>query len=398
MAQVHGTCTEQFTELRSLLQASLERGDDAGASVAVCLDGTMVVDLWGGHLDAGRKSPWQADTLVTTWSVAKTMTALCALVLADHRTIGFDDPVARYWPQFAAAGKGEVLVRHILGHTAGLPDWDQPLSTDDLYDWEKATESLARQPPRWKPGTTSGYHALTQGFLLGEIIRRTTGMSPGAFFASTLAQPLGADFHFSIGEADDHRIAPLLPHTTPPPGPSGAPNCMPPVQLRTLVTPQDTWAEGWRRAEIPAAAGWGNARSIARLQALLACGGALDGHRLFSETTADAALAEESNQTDLVLGSHVRFGRGFGLTTPDLADVLPNPRTCWWDGWGGSVAVTDLDARLSIAYAMNQMRSREHTIADRRALDLIRATYRALPRGKRRYRPASAHPGSEASS
>ena len=160
--------------------ALLDDGD-AGASVAVFVDGEPVVDVWGGFADADRTIPWQRDTITNVWSVTKTMTALCALILADRGELDLAAPVGRYWPEFAAAGKDGVLVRHLLAHTAGLPDWDGPI--EELYDWPSATARLAAQAPQWEPGSAAGYHSLTQGFLVGEVVRRITGRSLGEFFA-----------------------------------------------------------------------------------------------------------------------------------------------------------------------------------------------------------------------
>ena len=214
-ATVHGECDERFAGVRSLLQGNLQRGADVGASVAITLDGEMVVDLWGGWADEARTRPWEADTITNVWSTTKTMTNLCALVLADAGELDLDGPVAKYWPEFAAAGKADrVLVRHLLAHTAGLPGWAEPITVEDLYDWEKATGLLAAQEPWWEPGTASGYHAVTQGYLVGELVRRVTGQSLGTFFRERLAGPLGADFHIGLDPAHIDRVARSSRHRT----------------------------------------------------------------------------------------------------------------------------------------------------------------------------------------
>lgn len=197
MAEVRGVCDERFDAVRQALAESLDK-DDVGASAAVYLDGEPVVDIWGGYADAARTVPWQRDTITNVFSTTKTMVALSVLLLADRGDLDFDAPVVRYWPEFGAAGKDGVLVRHVLAHTAGLPDFDRPLSGADLYDWDAVTARLAAQAPRWEPGTLAGYHSLTQGFVLGEVIRRITGRTPGAFFAADVAGPLGADFHIGL--------------------------------------------------------------------------------------------------------------------------------------------------------------------------------------------------------
>src|SRR6476469_6627550 len=203
MAAIEGSYDELFAAVPNALAGMLDDGD-AGGSVAVFVDGEPVVDVWGGSAYAGRTTPWQRDTIANVHSVTKTMTALCALILADRGDLDLDAPVARYWPEFAAAGKQQkVLVRHLLSHTAGLPDWDGPIA--DLYDWPAATARLAAQAPPWEPGSAAGYHSRTQGFLVGEVVRRIAGRSLGEFFAEEVAGPLGADFHIGVAAEHDHR-------------------------------------------------------------------------------------------------------------------------------------------------------------------------------------------------
>src|SRR3954465_5703788 len=208
MAEIQGSYDDLFTAVPSALAGLLDDGD-AGGSVAVFVDGEPVVDVWGGSADADRTILWQRDTITNVWSVTKTMTALCALVLAARGELDLSAPVARYWPEFAAAGKEAVLVRHVLSHTAGLPDWDGPI--DELYDWPAATARLAAQAPQWEPGSAAGYHSLTQGFLVGEVVRRITGRTVGDFFADEVAGPLGADFHIGLPAQDDDRVALSVP-------------------------------------------------------------------------------------------------------------------------------------------------------------------------------------------
>src|SRR5215207_5136499 len=211
---IQGTCDERFAAVRDAMAATFDQGLDVGASVAVTVDGELVVDLWGGHTDEARTAEWQRDTITNVWSTTKTMTALSALILADRGGIDLHAPVARYWPEFAAAGKDAVEVRHLLGHTSGLAGWQEPIDVETFYDWEKATSLLAAQAPWWEPGTASGYHAITQGYLVGEVIRRAIGRTVGQFFAEEVAGPLGADFHIGTDPAHFGRIANVIP---PPP-------------------------------------------------------------------------------------------------------------------------------------------------------------------------------------
>ena len=216
MADIQGTFDERFAPVADVLSANLDAGKDVGASVCVVHDGETVVDIWGGTIDDDG-TPWAEDTIINVWSTTKTMTFLTALLLADRGELDFHAPVARYWPEFAANGKEAIEVRHLMAHTAGLSGWAEPIEEADLYDWEKATSLLAAQAPMWEPGTASGYHALTQGYLVGEVIRRVTGgTTVGQLFAKEIAGPLGADFHIGTGPEHDHRVAKVIPPAAEP--------------------------------------------------------------------------------------------------------------------------------------------------------------------------------------
>ena len=184
MLTIDGHCDPRFTGVREAFFRNFTERGDVGAAVCVYLDGARVVDCWGGHADAARTRAWTADTIVSVASTTKGMVALCAHMLAERGKLDLDAPVARYWPEFAAGGKDRVKVSHLMSHAAGLSGWKQPITTQDLYDWEKATALLAAQAPYWEPGTAPGYHALTQGYLVGEVVRRITGRSLGTEPAS----------------------------------------------------------------------------------------------------------------------------------------------------------------------------------------------------------------------
>jgi len=324
-----------------------------------------VADLWGGYADAARTRAWHRDTVVNVYSVSKTMLALCALILADRGVLDLDAPVGRYWPGFAAAGKEKVLVRHVLAHTAGLPHLDAMVTEEDLYDWPGVTARLAAQPPRWEPGTLAGYHSLTQGFLLGEVIRRVTGLRPAAFFAQEVAGPLGADFQFTLAAGDDARFAPGI---APPGAPAGwgtspasaETDASAPSGIRLAVAN----SAPWRRAEIPSGSAYGNARSAAAVQSVLACGGTVRGVRLLSPEGCALAGQEQYRGIDQVTGMSVRYGMGYGIFEPAVG----------WGGWGGALVMTDPDAGMTVAYAMNQMLDRG---ADR-GLAIVIAAYEGL--------------------
>ena len=206
-----GTCSARFDPLRELFAAKLESGEDLGASLAFNIDGEMVVDLWGGWADEARTVPWTENTITNVFSTTKTMTSLAALVLVDRGELDLDATVAKYWPEFAAQGKAGIKVRHLLSHTSGVSGWEQPITLEDLYDWDKSTALLAAQAPWWEPGTASGYHMLNYGHLIGEVIRRITGQRLGEFFAAHIAGPLGADFHIGLPPSEFHRVANVVP-------------------------------------------------------------------------------------------------------------------------------------------------------------------------------------------
>lgn len=374
--KTEGFCAPQFEPVREAFVANFNEGSELGASVAITRDGAPMVDLWAGEAVQGG-APWQRDTIVNVYSTTKTMAALCVLMLADRGALDLDAPVARYWPEFAQNGKDGVRVRHVMSHSAGLSGFDPPLaSVAELYDREAIVRRLAAQKPWWTPGDGSGYHAITQGFLQGEIVRRVTGKTLGAFFREEVAQPLGADFHIGLAPEDDARVAELVP---PPVGLDATPGDPASVGVRTMkscaLTGYEPRSEGWRRAEIPAGGGVGNARSVARVHSALACGGAVDGVRLLSEAGVRRALEEQTNGVDRVLNVPVRFGMGFGLPHPSIP-LSPNANVIYWGGWGGSLAIIDLDARVSIAYVMNRMAP--GVMGDLRGAMIVLSAYKAL--------------------
>lgn len=368
-----GITADRFAKVAATFERLLLT-EDVGASVAVYLDGEPVVDLWGGFTDSDRTRPWERDTIACTFSTTKTMTALCALILADRGQLDLHAPVAEYWPEFAAAGKERIEVRHLLGHTAGLARWEGSMTIDDVYDWDGAVARLAAQAPQWEPGTQSGYHALTFGHLVGEVVRRVSGQSLGAFFTDEIAAPLDADYHIGLPPEHDDRIAD--PIADPDPAMADLENVLlagvwgdPPYDVETAKT------VAWRRAEIPAGNGFGNARSVAAVQSVLACGGEALGIRLLSGAGCEAVFEEQANGPDRCLGVPLRFGMGYGLPSPTMP-LSPNARTCYWGGRGGSLVVVDLEARMVVAYVMNQMRSA--AVPDLRAASLVTAAYESL--------------------
>ena len=374
---VQGECDAAFEPVRAAFQANFDRGADIGASVCITIDGEAVVDLWGGARDAARSRPWERDTIAAVASTTKTATALSALLLADRGELDVDAPVARYWPEFAANGKAGVLVRHCLGHTAGLPGWDARLAMDDLYDWEKCTSLLAAQAPWWEPGTASGYHAVTQGYLVGEVIRRITGRTVGTFFREEIAEPLGAEFHIGVQPRFDALIAESIPPAVPEEPAQTTPGSITMRIHNNPPLPRERWGEpAWLRAEIPAGNGFANARGVARISTLLACDGVSNGRRLMSSEGAARVFYQQSDGPDLGFLAPVRWGLGYALSLFGMR--FDDRKVCFWGGSGGSLIVVAPEARMTLAYVMNQLEGSpfgdpRNSAILRAALDVLKA-------------------------
>ncbi len=376
--EIFGHCNPRFAGVERAFARNFEDGLEIGASFAATVDGELVVDLWAGHADGAGRRPWERDTIVNVYSTTKAMAALCALMLVDRGLLELDAPVANYWPEFGAAGKQALPVRYLLSHSSGLAGFAEPIPVEALFDWDHTTGLLASQKPMWEPGERSGYHALTFGHLLGELVRRQTGRTLGTFFREEVAQPLGADFHIGLAAEHEPRVGEIVP----PPAIDLASEVEPgSLAAKVLGNPPLTGdvanQRAWRAAEIPAANGQGNARAVARVTAAMANGGELNGVRLLTTATLEKALEEQCYGKDLVRGLPIRWGLGFGLTSREMP-VGPNSRVLFWGGWGGSLVVIDLDERLSFSYVMNKMGSAP--MGDPRPLRPAAALYRALSR------------------
>lgn len=372
---IGGTTVEPLAELRELLTGHLAAGTEVGAAIAVDIDGEIVADLWGGHRDAARTRPWQSDTVVNVWSISKPVTALAVLILADRGRLGLDDPVARYWPEFAAGGKQNVTVRQVLAHASGVSGLAAPATVEDLYDHAATAARLAAQEPWWEPGTASGYHLWVYGHLLDELVRRVDGRDLGDFITQEITGPLGADFRLGAGDAGGRTadvIAPAavdvdaLDHATP--------------MYRTFTGPpvraEDANTAEWRAARIGGANGHGTARAVARVLSAVARDGRAGGVRLLGAATTAEALRPVTEGTDLVNGLHVRWGLGLALADPRTLPWVPAGRVGYWGGWGGSLAIVDRDRRMTVAYVMNRMG--DGILGSDRARDYVSAIYRAV--------------------
>ncbi|NEC19207.1 serine hydrolase [Streptomyces parvus] len=382
MPQIHGHCDDRFAGVRDAFEENFTERGELGAAVTVLVDGATVVDLWGGWADEARTRPWQRDTLVNVWSTGKGPTALCAHVLADRGLLDLDAPVAAYWPEFAANGKESVLVRHLLSHRSGVAGPDTPLTLEELYDWDTACARLAATAPWWEPGTRSGYHAISYGFLVGEVVRRITGLRPGAFLRREITGPLGIDFTFGLPERETHRLAELVQERPDRAAQAALLDRMTPVAVASLLNPPTGRAAAntpaWREAEIPAANGHGTARAVAALYGILAGRGSLDGHRILSEKAAARAGEGQGACRDLVLGDgfphETEIALGFWLSGANRS-YGPDPRALGHDGAGGSCGLADPDASIALGYVMNRMGSR--LADDPRKTALVNAVYAA---------------------
>lgn len=331
--KAHGFSDQRFQLVTEAFAANLQTGKDVGAAFCMNEAGANVIDLWGGWADVARTRGWERDTIVNTYSTTKTMTAVVALWLADQGLLDLHAPVIRYWPEFATNGKGAITVAHLLSHSAGLPDFHAAITKDDLYDWNKVTALLAAQAPDWEPGTACGYHSITFGYLVGEVVRRVIGRSIGTVFREVFAEPLAADFYIGLPASEDHRVAELIP----PPGEA----------LELFIDVADTATRAWRGSELPAIGGTGNARGLVAVLSILANGGLANGKRFLSEAGARRALEVQVEGRDRILDMNIRWGLGF--------TVSGGASSLFWGGYGGSVALVDYDARTAIAYVMNQI-------------------------------------------
>ncbi|KAH1548055.1 hypothetical protein KXX57_002070 [Aspergillus fumigatus] len=378
MAQVQGTCHPAFSPLKALFEEHLASGEELGADICVNINGETVVELWGGYADNARTKPWTRGTITPVWSITKIVTALAALTLVDRGQLDPYAKVAQYWPEFAARGKQDIEVRHVLSHTAGLPAWDPALSREEYYNTPLATQKLIQQQPWWTPGSASGYHLSTQGFLLGELVRRVSGKSLTQFIADELAAPLGADFQLGVAEKDWPRTADIVP---PPAAPFPALDPQSIAMRAFRGTPADATASmtpEFRRAEQGASGGFGNARAINKIASMVTLGGSVNGKRFLSPQTIDLIFQEQVSGVDLVLGSFLRFGIGMGLPTPEnkALEWMPQGKVCFWGGWGGSIAIMDLDRKVTVTYTLNKMGA--GTLGNPRTEKYVRAVYAAL--------------------
>ncbi len=373
--EINGTVVSGFEGVRDAFEQNFTQYGDQGGSVAVIVDGETKVDLWGGFADPATNRPWTRDTLALVYSVTKGATATVANLLAERGQLELDEPVTKYWPAFGAKGKEKTTVRMLLSHRAGLPLVEAKLTREQVIAGAPVADALAAQAPIWEPGTSHGYHALTYGWLLNEVVRRATGRTVGSLFATEVAGPLGLDFYIGLPASAEGRVAPLINMVPPPPDALDAitdpdvkamimkivgammdPNSLFSKVLSTngaLPTPDAaTWNDPRvHQTEQPGANAITNARSLARMYA--ACVSHVDGVRLLSDSTLDDATKEQSAGMDEVLMSPSRFGTGFMLFSPTNAYL--SPASFGHTGAGGAIGFADRDAKLGFGYVQNQL-------------------------------------------
>ncbi|MDP6971603.1 MAG: serine hydrolase domain-containing protein [Pseudomonadales bacterium] len=378
--EIHGHCDERFGQVRELFEANFTEFGDVGASFAASIEGEMVVDLWGGHADAARTRPWEEDTVVNVYSTTKTMSFLCALVLADRGELDLYAKVTDYWPEYGINGKEATEVRHFLSHAAGVPGFEPPIMDGMLMcDWQHVIDNLAAQAPWWEPGTQSGYHAITQGYLIGEVVQRVTGKTIGTFFREEIAEPLGADFFIGMDDSVFPRVADILPDDSEVSGNPFEALGAESITMRVFSSPpmdsMDANSAEWRRAEIPAAGGHGNARGVVRAQTPLANGGSAFGVDLLSAEGCERMADPQTDGVDAVLMFPVKYGMGFAYPN-DVLPMSPNDTAMFWGGAGGSTIAVDRENHVCLSYVMNQMRAT--LVGDERGARLGKALYAAL--------------------
>jgi CubicO group peptidase (beta-lactamase class C family) len=369
VAELHGRVADGFERVADELAATVH---GPGAAFAATVEGELVVDVWSGAADdTGR--PWQEDTLVVVFSGSKGLVAVCLLVLVDRGLLDLDAPVSRYWPEFAAGGKEDVLVRHVVSHEAGLPGLFPPFTAGDMLDGMRMGIRLAGATPFWKPGTRLAYHAHTFGWLCAELVRRIDGRSLGMFFGDEVAEPLDLDVWIGLPPALEDRVATLRPAadfriTYVGDEPDPLVEALYGASLDTFV-----WNEAaFHKAEIPSANAIGTGRAIARLYGCLACDGELDGRRLLSPETVRLGRRELSRGLCAVTRRPYAFGAGFELQT-ELLTLGPPADAFGHTGSGGSRHGAWPDARVGFSYATSELRGEEGDDRGRRILAALAA-------------------------
>jgi len=372
--EIGGFCPPQLEPVREAFAANFEAGSELGARYALAIEGEIVLDLWAGHADRAQTRAFDDTTLTPVFSTTKAVAALMVARLVGQRRLAYGQRVTDVWPEFGQAGKGDVTVEQALSHQAGLCGFAEPMDQALWLDWDAIRGKLEAMAPLWPPGSASGYHPVTFGYLAGEVFRRIDGRTLGAALAQDVAGPLGLDLWIGLPGAEDHRIAEVRrPPAMPDLGEITEPRRL--AFLTKWASPEGRGSPEWRRAEIPSANGFATAAALARLMAAMACDGVVDGHAVLEPGTAAQAARERIVGPDLVLPRTMSWGAGF-MRSAGSGLYGPGAQTIGHSGWGGSCAFADPERRLSGAYVMNRQSSA--LIDDPRARRLIEATYAAI--------------------
>lgn len=356
---VSGFCDNKFLAVRDRLEHLLTTGQEVGCAVTVYLDGNKLVDIWGGWADESQGTPWQHDTIVSTFSVSKALVSTMGHILLDRGVIDLDQPVAKYWPAFGQNGKSEILVRHLLDHRCAISYVDRQLSSGDLYNWELMVQAIEETAPNWQPGVKPVYLNMTYGYLMGGLVYKLTGKRLGQFNRDHLVGPLGLDYNFALRPSEQKRVATI----TQKGGPStifdavaASPDSLFARTMQGFMDGEDFNSQGWRTGEVGAGQGHGNARAIAGLFEMLRGGGEFNGVRVLRPETRDRAIEFQcaSEGEDPLLGAPIRFGLGYELNCPPFP-MGPNPAAFGHWGAGGAFGFADIDAGIAFGYTPNHM-------------------------------------------
>ncbi len=384
---VSGTCAPRFESVRRAFEANFAGGIEVGAAVAVWVDGELVVNLWGGHSDSRRRRPWREDTLASIFSGSKGLTSTCLHLLADRGEIDLDAPVARYWPEFGQAGKERITVAEVLSHRSGVIGPRDRMHWGDVGEWDLVCERLAAAEPWWRPGTAQGYHVVSFGFILGEVVRRVTGRTLGEYLRTEIAEPMGVDVHIGLPRAQHHRCAEMInkPHIRDVLAEGGAPerpqsiaeHPMAALAVAMGFAPDDELGSNdltrWRSCEFP-----GTNAHVSALGLATFYNGLAQEKLLSREQMERARVCRGGFDADLVLGPRVAdHGWGLGYMLNQRGVAGPNPGSFGHGGSGGSYGFVDLEHRIGYGYVMNYFDATQCN-ADPRTRALSDEVYRVL--------------------
>jgi CubicO group peptidase (beta-lactamase class C family) len=348
MTALNGFCEPEFRPVQDAFMKGFDDGLEVGASIAVFREGEPVVDLWAGFKDAARTEPWEEDSITMVASTSKIFTHLCAAILIDQGKLDPEAPVVDYWPGFGRHGKENTLVRHCFNHMSCVPGFDPPVPFSDTYNWDDIIRDLEEQQPWWESGTRLAYHGETFGFLIGELVRRISGQTPGVFLRENITSKVDADFHIGLPEQALPRFVATIPPEDE--GTRYEPGSIGDRIMNCYIDPYSDPVK-MLTSEIPGSTGAGNARSIAKLGAIYANHGELNGQRFLSKETLDYLLQEQVYDMEEVFEMKLRFGLGLGLNSEEFP--CPSDQTLHWGGYGGSICIMDLASKTSLAYVPN---------------------------------------------